>query len=173
MIRLESLSCSRRLGLQTLGAVLGVLFVAAFLLFSERTLILDERQQAVRQAVEVAYGIVAHFHARVAQGMPEEDAKKAALAAVRTLRYSGNEYFWINDSTPVMVMHPMKPELEGKTLTGSKDPTGKPLFVEMVDIVKASGAGFVPYLWPKPGSDRLVPKVSYVKGFAPWGWIIG
>jgi methyl-accepting chemotaxis protein len=173
MIRLESLSCSRRLGLQTLGAVLGVLFVAAFLLFSERTLILDERQQAVRQAVEVAYGIVAHFHARVAQGMPEEDAKKAALAAVRTLRYSGNEYFWINDSTPVMVMHPMKPELEGKTLTGSKDPTGKPLFVEMVDIVKASGAGFVPYLWPKPGSDRPVPKVSYVKGFAPWGWIIG
>ena len=80
MIRLESLSCSRRLGLQTLGAVLGVLFVAAFLLFSERTLILDERQQAVRQAVEVAYGIVAHFHARVAQGMPEEDAKKKKRA---------------------------------------------------------------------------------------------
>jgi methyl-accepting chemotaxis protein len=174
MIQLESLSCSRRLALQTLGAVLGVVLLAAFLLFSERSLIMNERQQAVRQAVEAAHGVVAHFHAQVGQGkMSEDEAKKAALAAVKGLRYSGNEYFWINDMTPVMVMHPMKPELEGKTLTTSKDPSGKPLFVAMVDIVKANGAGFLPYLWPKPGSDQPVPKVSYVKGFAPWGWIIG
>ena len=174
MIKLESLSCSRRLALQTLGAVLGVLRVAGFLLFSERALIMNERQQAVRQAVEAAHGVVAHFHGQIAAAnLPEEDAKKAALAAVRSLRYSGNEYFWINDNTPVMVMHPMKPELEGKPLSGSKDPTGKALFVEMVNIVKANGAGYLPYLWPKPGSDHPVPKESYVKGFAPWGWIIG
>jgi len=176
MIRLESLSCSRRLALQTLGAVLGVLLLAAFFLLSERALIMNERQQAVRQAVEAAHGVVAHFHSQVGTGegkLAEADAKKMALAAVRALRYSGNEYFWINDNTPVMVMHPMKPELEGKSLSGNKDPSGKPLFVVMVDIVKASGAGFVPYLWPKPGSDQPVPKVSYVKGFAPWGWIIG
>ena len=174
MIQLESLSCSRRLALQTLGAVLGVLLVAGFLLFSERTLIMNERQQAVRQAVEVAHGVIAHFHGQVGAGkLSEEDAKKAALAAVRGLRYSGNEYFWVNDNAPVMVMHPMKPELEGKPLSSSKDPSGKALFVEMVDIVKAQGAGFLPYLWPKPGSDQPVPKVSYVKGFAPWGWIVG
>ncbi|MEO6276917.1 methyl-accepting chemotaxis protein [Roseateles sp.] len=171
---LEALSCSRRLALQTLGAVLGVLLVAGFLLFSERSLIMNERQQAVRQAVEVAHGVVASFHAQVATGkLSEDDAKKAALAAVKALRYSGNEYFWVNDNTPVMVMHPMKPELDGKPLTNSKDPTGKALFVAMVDIVKAEGAGFVPYLWPKPGSEQPVPKVSYVKGFAPWGWIVG
>ncbi|HEY8881688.1 MAG TPA: methyl-accepting chemotaxis protein [Roseateles sp.] len=174
MLKLESLRVSRRLALQTFGAVLGVLLVAAILLFSERELILNERQQAVRQAVETAHGIVAQFHGQVASGkLSEEDAKKAALAAVRSLRYSGNEYFWINDMSPIMVMHPMKPELEGKTLNNNKDPTGKPLFVAMVDIVKANGAGYLPYLWPKPGSDQPVPKVSYVKGFMPWGWIIG
>ncbi|MGQ3050426.1 MAG: methyl-accepting chemotaxis protein [Roseateles sp.] len=174
MIKLESLSCSTRLALQTFGAVLGVLLVASFLLFSERALIMNERQQAVRQAVEAAHGVVAHFHAQVAAGkLAEDDAKKAALAAVKGLRYSGNEYFWINDNTPVMVMHPMKPELDGKPLSASKDPTGKALFVEMVNIVKAQGGGFIPYMWPKPGSDQPVPKESYVKGFAPWGWIIG
>ena len=173
-MKLESLSCSRRLALQTLGAVLGVVLLAAFLLFSERALIMNERQQAVRQAVEAAHGVVAHFHSQVSSGkLSDEDAKKAALAAVKGLRYSGNEYFWINDMTPIMVMHPMKPELDGKPLTSSKDPTGKSLFVEMVDIVKANGAGFLPYMWPKPGSEQPVAKVSYVKGFAPWGWIIG
>ncbi|MEE8614621.1 MAG: cache domain-containing protein, partial [Roseateles sp.] len=125
MTWLESLGVSRRLALQTLGAVLGVLLVAGFLLYSERTLIMGERQQAVRQAVEVAHGLVTHFHGQVATGkLAEDDAKKAALAAVKALRYSGSEYFWINDMTPVMVMHPMKPELEGKTLVNTKDPTG-------------------------------------------------
>ncbi|HWV64012.1 MAG TPA: methyl-accepting chemotaxis protein, partial [Oxalicibacterium sp.] len=83
------------------------------------------------------------------------------------------EYFWINDMHPTMVMHPISPALEGKDLTENKDPTGKHLFVEFVKVVKADGAGFVPYLWAKPGSTKPVPKISYVKGFAPWGWIIG
>src|SRR5690606_14900976 len=55
----------------------------------------------------------------------------------------------------------------------NKDPTGKHLFVEFVRTVQASGAGFVPYLWPKPGSENPVEKISYVKGFTPWGWVIG
>ena len=59
--------------------------------------------------------------------MSEEDAKQGAMAALRDLRYSGAEYFWINDMQPKMVMHPIRPELEGKDLSGSKDPTGQPL----------------------------------------------
>jgi methyl-accepting chemotaxis protein len=31
----------------------------------------------------------------------------------------------------------------------------------------------VDYLWPKPGSDKPVPKISYVRLFSPWGWIVG
>ena len=174
MFQLESLSCARRLALQTLGAVVGVLLVAGFLLYSERRLVMDERQAAVRQAVETAHGVVAHFHAQVAQGkLSDADAKAAAMAAVKPLRYSGNEYFWINDMAPAMVMHPIRPELDGKPLAGNKDPTGKALFLEMVAVVKASGAGFVPYMWPKPGADEPVLKVSYVKGFDAWGWVIG
>jgi methyl-accepting chemotaxis protein len=47
------------------------------------------------------------------------------------------------------------------------------LFVDMVNVVKKDGAGFVPYEWPKPGFDRPQPKLSYVAGFAPWSWVIG
>ncbi len=70
-------------------------------------------------------------------------------------------------------MHPMKPQLNGKSLSAVKDPTGKALFVEMVSVAKTSGAGFVHYMWPKPGSDVDVEKVSYVQMFQPWGWITG
>ncbi len=174
MFKLESLRVSRRLSLQTFGAIVGVLLVAAVLLITDRELILDEREQAVRQAVETAHSIVAHFHSQVAGGkLAEADAQKAAVDAVRNLRFSGSEYFWINDMTPVMVMHPIKPELVGRALSETKDAAGKPLFVLMVDIVKRSGEGYLRYLWPKPGSDQPVLKASYVKGFTPWGWIIG
>ncbi len=63
--------------------------------------------------------------------------------------------------------------MDGKDLTESKDPTGKALFMEMVSVVRASGGGFVHYMWPRPGSDKPIPKISYVKGYTPWGWVVG
>jgi methyl-accepting chemotaxis protein len=174
MFKLNSLSITKRLGLVIGSALLGIVVLAAAFLTSERTLILDERKSSVRQTVEVAHGLLTHFQDQVSKGkLSEEEGKQRALAAIRALRYSGSEYFWINDMHPRMVMHAIKPELEGKDLSENKDPTGKRLFVEFVDTVKAGGAGFVFYMWPKPGSEQPVQKVSYVKGFAPWGWIVG
>jgi methyl-accepting chemotaxis protein len=174
MFQLTSLGVSKRLGLLVASAVAGLAVLLAIFLLSEKALILDERQNGVRQTVETAHGLAVHFHAQVAQGkLTDEQAKAAALAAIRSLRYSGAEYFWINDMQPVMVMHPIKPDLEGKDLSQNKDPTGKHLFVEFVNTVKKSGAGYVSYMWPKPGSEAPVQKVSYVQGFAPWGWVIG
>ena len=174
MFKLTSYSVARRLGLLTLSAVLGLVILLSYFMVSERNMLLQERQASVRQAVEVAHGVVAHFHDLSTKGqMSEDEAKLAAMAALKTLRYSGNEYFWINDMQPKMVMHPIRPELDGTDLAQNKDPPAKPLFVAFVDVVKAKGAGDVPYLWPKPGSDKPVLKVSHVKGFAPWGWIIG
>jgi len=168
------MAVSRRLITLVVLAMLAMLALVASLMVTERTLVMGERQNSVRQTVEAAHGILVHYHDLATKGaMSEDDAKKAALDAIRPLRYSGQEYFWINDMQPRMVMHPISPKLEGQDLSANKDPTGKYLFMEFVNIVKKSGEGFVSYLWPKPGSDKPVPKVSYVKGFAPWGWIIG
>ena len=174
MFRLASVSIARRLGLLITCSILGIVVLSGLFLWSERALVMEERQLGVRQTVEAAHGMVQHFHSQVGQGkMPEDEAKQRALAALKSLRYSGTEYFWVNDMTPRMVMHPIRPELEGKDLSENKDPTGQTLFVTFVKVVKAQGAGFVVYLWPKPGSDKPVQKVSYVMGFEPWGWIIG
>ena len=87
------------------------------------------------------------------------------MARVAALRYGNNDYYWINDMHPKMVMHPIKPEMNGNDLSTYKDPNGKLLFVDFVDTVKKSGSGFVPYEWPKPGFDKPQPKLSYVGWF--------
>ncbi|MBF0393675.1 MAG: cache domain-containing protein, partial [Alphaproteobacteria bacterium] len=152
----------------------GVVALSAIALNASYDDLMIARKIKTRQLVEAAFGVIAHHEHMAREGMmSEEDAKRAALAAVSTLRYAGEEYFWVNDMHPRVLMHPIKPALDGKDVTDLKDPAGKALFVAFADTVRANGEGFVDYLWPKPGHDQPVPKISYVKGFATWGWIIG
>jgi methyl-accepting chemotaxis protein len=131
------------------------------------------RQQQLTAAVETAWGIIDHYSSLNSGEMSVAEAQTAAKAAVEALRFEGDIYFWINDTQPKMIMHPIKPSLNGKDLSGSKDPDGKHLFVEMVKVAKASGAGFVDYQWPKPGKEAAQPKTSYVKLHPAWNWIVG
>jgi diguanylate cyclase (GGDEF)-like protein/PAS domain S-box-containing protein len=151
-----------------------MVLIAALALMNERASLMEDRAAQTRRLVESAHGVLVHFRSLQQRGeLTEDQAKRAAIETIRTLRYGDREYFWINDFQPRMVMHPMMPELDGKDLSDFTDPNGKRLFVAFVDTVRKNGAGFVDYLWPKPGFTRPVPKISYVKGFAPWGWIIG
>ena len=157
-------------------ASLMVIFIAVILgmLAVERNSMLEDRQRATRYAVETAWGTVDSLGKSAAAGeISVEEAQKRAIAQLKVMRYDSKEYFWINDMQPHMIMHPTKPELDGKDISTSKDPNGKFLFVEMVNVVRAQGAGFVSYEWGRPGSDKPVPKISYVKGYQPWGWVIG
>ena len=156
------------------ATVAALVLLFAVSLNNEKAQLLKDRQEKIRNLVEVAHATLGHFEKEAREGrMSVDEAKKAAMNTIRSLRYDKVEYFWINDFTPTTLMHPIKPELEGKSMSEVKDPTGKVLFVEFVNVVKASGAGFVDYLWPKPGSEKPVQKLSYVKGFEPWGWIVG
>jgi methyl-accepting chemotaxis protein len=155
-------------------AALGLAALAGMWLNSERSDLLAERVQKTRSLVEIPLSIISEQYNLEATGkLSRAEAQKHAIDAIRTLRYEGGNYFWINDGHPTMVMHPIKPELDGKDLTNFKDPTGKALFVEMVSAVRTPGGSFVYYMWPKPGNDQPVQKLSFVKAFEPWGWIVG
>ena len=135
----------------------------------------DQKRIELRHLGEVALHIVNEEYATAQRGtVTMEQAQKNAAARIGALRYGSGDYFWINDMQPRMVMHPIKPELNGtRRFRTCKDPSGKRLFVEFVDVVKRQGAGFVAYQWPKPGAAGPQPKLSYVAGFEPWGWVIG
>ena len=139
-----------------------------------KTALEDQRGNELTHLSEVALRIVRdEYDASQRGAITAEEAKSRAAARLSVLRYGNDDYFWINDLLPRMVMHPIKPELNGQDLSQMKDPNGKRLFVEFADVVKAKGSGFVDYDWPKPGAERPQPKMSYVAGFAPWGWVIG
>ncbi len=132
----------------------------------------DMYKKELSSAVDVAYSVIEHIY-RSMPHLPEDERKKMAKDAVKNMRYRGTDYFWINDEHPTMIMHPFVPELDGKDLSDYKDPENKALFVEMVKVCKKNGEGLVHYMWPKPGHDKPVPKISYVRLFKPWGWIVG
>lgn len=170
----------RRFSIQTQLLALVVIFTVGVGILTwvaamkQESNIMSERQIANKSVVEVALGIVEDFGNMEKAGIiTREQAQQAAVDAVKQLRYAGEEYFWINDMHPNMVMHPFKPELDGTDLTDNADPNGKHLFVEFVNVVESDGAGYVDYMWPKPGFDDPQPKISYVAGYEPWGWVIG
>ncbi len=167
-------SIGRRLSLVTLMvlALLGLLLFFCLQIYQQG--LMGEKSSQTQAQVETAYSLVAGLEARVRKGeLDEASAKAEALALIKGLRYGNDDYFWINDSHPTMVMHPMKPELDGKALSGVEDKQGLRLFVVFADLARAQGAGEVAYYWPKPGVDEPVRKISYIKRFAPWDWIIG
>ena len=102
-----------------------------------------------------------------------EQAQQDVLDFTRNLRYSEVEYFWINDIEGMMLMHPIADQLVDTNVIGLEDPDGKLFFREMIDVVKRDGEGIVRYQWPKPGKDSPQPKISFVKGFEQWNWIVG
>ena len=136
--------------------------------------IMEGKKAGTRNVVEVAFGILAQYHEMARSGaITDEEAKRAAVESIRKLRYRDKEYFWINNLEPRMIMHPTLPALDGHNLTDYKDQNGVPLFRNFVEVAKKRGSGFVEYMWPKPGEKAQVSKISYVKLFEPWGWIIG
>jgi methyl-accepting chemotaxis protein len=141
---------------------------------SERTGLLSDRMQSAKDLVNVPYSVLVEQYRLEQEGkLTRAEAQRNALQVIQPMRYDGDNYFWINDTHPTMVMHPTKPELDGKDLTNFKDPAGKALFVDCVNAARNPEGGFVFYQWPKPGRDKPVAKLSYVREFEPWGWVVG
>ncbi len=145
--RLGRLSISMRLHLATVTAVLaiGALLAGGYVVGCDR--VQDARVASLRVVVESAAGIASAFESEERLGrLDREQAQKLALAAIRAIRYSGKEYVWVNDMRPRMIMHPVKPELDGRDLGDMQDPNGKRLFTEMAEVVRTRHSGTVDYL---------------------------
>ncbi|WP_438747879.1 methyl-accepting chemotaxis protein [Pararhizobium sp. O133] len=143
-------------------------------LFQEQDKLVAQRKAMLEAMNENAVTVFeAYYKQQQAGTLSQADAQARAIEAISAMRYQDSGYFWINDMHPNMVMHPIKPAMNGTDLTENKDPNGKHLFVEFANTVKASGKGFVDYYWPKPGAEEPVLKYSHVAGFKPWGWVVG
>lgn len=138
---------------------------------------MDRKRNLIHEMTASAYSILEHFHSLENRSMLDgEEAREQARAAINSIRYGSDlkDYFWITDRHPVMIAHPYRPDLNGQDLTDFHDSRGKAIFVEFVRAVADKGDSYVEYMWQwNDDSTRIVPKLSYVKLFEPWGWVIG
>ncbi|UUX49158.1 cache domain-containing protein [Nisaea acidiphila] len=172
---LDRLSIARKIGLIIAVAVIAF---AAFIgeeIANERGRILQTHERELRSIVESSAAQALHFEQKVSAGeMTRDEAMALWKETVVGLRYRANEYMFAVDLDGVVFAHAVKPALDGKNLIELEDPNGFKLFAAMIDVAKANpDGGTVPYMWPKPGSEQPVAKLSYVKAIQPWNMFVG
>jgi len=159
----------------TVVLFIGTIFLLILPILEAR--MLDDRRVLLRELNQTAWSLLAAYQAKEEAGeISRRDAQTLAIETLRALRYGpeSKDYFWINDLQPILIMHPYRPDLEGQDVSDFTDPNGKRLFAEVVKTVRQSAAGFVDYQWQwKDDPQRIVSKISHVKEFKPWGWVVG
>ena len=171
---LSNFSFAKKLLVIIAACVLGGVVVSVTALWLLRSTIVSDRETATRAQVEDALSVMGHYRKLEQDGvLSGDDARAQALSALSDMRYSGNEYFFVLDGAGVMVMHPISAALRGKDVKDIPDKAGKMFFREMVETAKKPEGGFVSYIWPRPGSDQPIPKLSYVRPFTDWGLTVG
>jgi len=170
----KNLKISQKIFLLSGSMLLIFTLVASCLYLAAKANVIEGRRNEIKHVVETAWGVLDHYAKQESQGLlSEEEAQEQAKSSIQSLRFDDSNYLWINDLQPRMIMHPTNAELIGKDLSSIKDLDGKAMFVEMTQLVRKQGQGFVEYSWNKPGSDKAVGKISYVKKLPQWDWIIG
>jgi methyl-accepting chemotaxis protein len=169
--------------------ILGIIIIAAFAVLLAAYIypvfknnMFNAKEVQTQNLVDAAYSSIERYIELEKNGsMTTNEAMTAAMDAVRNLRYDDGNYFWINDLSPKMIMHPNfsstdKPEwYQENGLQDYADPNGKRLFVEFARVAQEQGEGSVDYYWPKPGqeNEKPAPKISYVMLVPEWGWVVG
>lgn len=168
-----------RLSLQTrlyvlLGSMLlGLAALGAYSVFELRQHMLEEKHLAIRNVVNASMSVLEHYAGLEQAGkMTQKEAQQQARDTLRTVRFNKDDYLFAYDLEGYTWIHGTKPEREGKNYIDSKDPTGK-LYIRLwIDLLKKDGEAYMDYMFAKPGADKPLPKISYGKVFAPWGWFL-
>lgn len=163
--------------LSLLAISLFILSIFVVILPSFEKTIMEGKKEMISELTNSVVSLIDEYQEEAAKNLISPDsARNLAAVRISRIRYGDElkDYFWIIDEHPRMIMHPYRSELIDQDLNNYKDPNGKLLFVESVEAVSESGAGFVDYMWQwKDDDTRIVPKLSYVKEYKPWGWIVG
>lgn len=153
----------------------GVLLLAA-LLVPIQQLWSSQMEQAridrLASAVDAGFSLADHYQKEEAAGhMTRQEAQAAAAAAIGSLRFGGDGDLWIQDQARV-IMHPMKPELNGQPNEAVRDADGNPFFVMIARLMAQQDEAVIRDNWRRAGSQTAAPKLSVAKAYRQWGWII-
>jgi methyl-accepting chemotaxis protein len=172
-----NLSVSKKLYLQIILVMVLFCLLLIGLYFPISEAIFEQKYDRQKSLIEVAHGVVNSFVKKESDGtLSRAEAQASAKEALRSMRYEGTNYYWVNDYGARIVMHAVKPSLEGQDLSDYQDKAGTKIFSMFAEKARGSSEpAFVDYWFPMPGKsqDEVYRKVGYVQSVPAWQWVIG
>jgi methyl-accepting chemotaxis protein len=152
------------------------LFIVVFMIgVLTRSRMIQERQELLKQQVNMALQTVSFFQKEAADNkLPVAEAKREAIEALRLFHWGKDHsgHFGVYDSAVTALLVPTDPSLEGKDQSAMVDPNGVHIATAIVRSSSPGGNGYCTYAWPKPGQSAPVSKMVY-SGLVPdWNWHI-
>ncbi|RUO25693.1 methyl-accepting chemotaxis protein [Aliidiomarina minuta] len=170
---IQRLTISVRLLVLLAIAAGGTVLMVAFMLFNLRTVIIDGEQQKLDALNDAAMTLVRDFYQQYRDGdLTQEEAQRRAIQQLDLIRYEGNEYVFTLQRDGVLVQHPFSGQ-RGRNVRNFEDPEGTPLFRHMLERTRDNERATVHYIWELPNSSELAPKITRVRTFDEWQWVIG
>jgi methyl-accepting chemotaxis protein len=167
------MTLNRKLTLLVAVLWAGLLVIACFGAWHSRAQMVSAREETLRELVQEAGSIARHYYDMSQSGaVSEEEAKRQALLVMSKLRFGSDGYVTVSDSRYRNVMHPMKPELANRDMSGFVDAAGNHMFEDIVKAGSQPGGGIFSYMWARPGGDVPVAKTAYSLHFSPWDWFV-
>jgi len=130
---------------------------------------MEARRAELRHYVLLAASVVRPLHD---SGRDDPAARAEAMRLLSSLDYGHDGYFFLYDLHGTVLAHSRQPELVGQNLWELRDPLGRPTIQRLIAQARAGG-GYVEYLWRKPSSGEMAPKLGYVMALPRWGWMLG
>ncbi|AEH45911.1 methyl-accepting chemotaxis sensory transducer with Cache sensor [Thermodesulfatator indicus DSM 15286] len=176
---MKSLSINRFFVIQVVLVVIMISFLIGWQSYQNYRMLDAAYRMRIQDLVREAYSILEFFHQKELSGeLSREEAQKLAKETLARLRYGKQmkDYFFVTNDNPdkvIMIMHPYKPNLDGKDITDVKDRKGNRLFYEIAKVAQEKGEGFTRYYWQYEDNANLIEsKLTFAKDFKPWNWVV-
>ncbi|MGZ9898230.1 methyl-accepting chemotaxis protein [Shewanella gaetbuli] len=171
---LRKVSISKRLIFMLIISLIATILLFIFALTRIDQILISEKEAKLNALIDVAETVVDQYYQRSVQGeFDEKTAKLLAKQALDHLRYSGNEYYFTINTQGEMIQHAFAKKLINTSVLSMKDPEGVQLFKLMIDRTQNVDTARVDYMWNKPDESEPSPKMSVVKRYKQWNWVMG
>ncbi|WP_151703155.1 methyl-accepting chemotaxis protein [Nitrincola alkalilacustris] len=171
----QNLAINKKLLILILLAGVELVILTSLALFTMRNSLQQERELQLNALIDSAYSLVqAQYTQAQSEGVGSDEAQAQVRQLLQSMRYQGEEYFFVIDKQAHVVAHGGNPALMGRDMTGFRTDDGRALFVEMAQLAnRGAGSAYFRYNWPRASGSEPVAKLSYLRVFEPWGWVIG
>jgi len=160
--------------------ILYITFVFGLIIPTLEKNLYNEKIETTKRLTELLYSDLLSRQDEIDKGLVSEaEHKQRVIKRYDKFRFGkrNTDYFWIIDERGYVILHPYVKSIVNVDPKTVKGPDGKPmnlLIDKMKYVANTTKGGTIEYFWQlNDDASTLTKKMSYVKKFEPWNWIIG